>query len=177
MALQTTISSHRKLVSLDGVRGLARIERDVLSQTGIRAVILLEGVNDLLHPEIAARGDKIKPCVIAPQASAEDLIAAYRQIAAQVHARGLKIYAGTILPFQGFTYWTPAHEARRQAVNKWMKSSGVFDGVIDFASAVSDAGDPSRLSRGKDSGDHLHPNDAGYASMGNAIDLAMILGR
>jgi len=160
-----------------GAGALARLERDVFSQAAIRAVILLEGVNDLNHPEVGGRGDRIKPCVDVPRVSADDLIAGYRQIAAQVHARGLRIYAGTVLPFRGLAVWIPASEAKRQAINKWMKSSGVFDGVIDFAGAVADPGDPSMLARGKDSGDHIHPNDAGYAAMGNAIDLATLASR
>ena len=106
--------------------------------------------------------------------ASNDLIAADRQIIAQVHGRGLKIYGATILPFQGFVAWTPAGEAKRQAVNEWIKTGGVFDGVIDFAAAVGDRASPTRLARGKDSGDHLHPSDAGYAAMANAIDLAML---
>jgi lysophospholipase L1-like esterase len=159
-----------------GIGALARLERDALSQTGVRAVILLEGINDIIQPTYASthKSDRLAPCVNAPEVSADDLIAADRQIAAQVHAKGLKIYGGTVLPFQGFSAWTKAGEDKRQAINRWIKTGGAFDGVIDFAAAVADPANPARIASGKDSGDHVHPNDAGYAAMANAIDLSML---
>jgi lysophospholipase L1-like esterase len=157
-----------------GISTLARLERDVLSQTGIRAVIFLQGINDIIHPELAAHNDKLKPCVNSPQVSPVELIAAYQQVAAQVHARGIRIYGGTILPYQGFTAWTKDGEAKRKAINNWIRSAGVFDAVIDFAKAVADRSNPSKLVRGFDSGDHLHLNDAGYAAMANAADAVIV---
>lgn len=159
-----------------GIGLLARLNRDVFSQTEVRAVILMEGINDILHPDYHAahKSDRVSPCVDAPQAGAEDLIAAYQQIAAQAHAKGLKIYVGTITPYQGFVAWTQSGEAKRQAVNRWIKSGNNLDGAIDFAAAIADARNPARIAPAKDSGDHVHPNDSGYAAMAAAIDLAML---
>jgi lysophospholipase L1-like esterase len=156
-----------------GLGAEARFGRDVLSQPGVRAVILMEGINDILHPDYAAshKPDRIYPCVMAPQVSVDDLTAAYGQIALQAHAKSLKIYGGTITPFEGFSGWSKAGEVKRQAINAWIKTGGAFDGVIDFAAAVADPQDPARLAPRKDSGDHIHPNDTGYAAMAGAIDL------
>ena len=87
----------------------------------------------------------------------------------------MKILGGTLTPFKGARYWTPAGEAKRAAVNQWIRHSGAFDGVIDFARAVADPGRPEILNPAYDSGDHLHPNGAGYRAMANAISLAMLL--
>ena len=160
-----------------GAGALARLERDVFSQTAARSVIFLEGINDIIHPDYAAshKQYRIAPCVSSTQITADDLIAADLQLVAQVHARGWKIFAGDNPAVPGTSVaWTPAGEAKRQAVNQWLKISGVFEGVIDFASAVAYRTNPAPIAPAKDSGDHIHPNDAGYASMANAIDLAML---
>jgi lysophospholipase L1-like esterase len=141
-----------------------RYARDVLTQPGARAVILLEGINDI--------GDR--------SAKAEDLIPVYEQLILAAHDAGLKIYGGTLLPFAGSNgtyggdYGTPAGEAERQKVNAWIRSSGAFDGVIDFDKATRDPSDPTRLLPAYDA-DHLHPNDAGYQAMANAVNLGKIL--
>jgi lysophospholipase L1-like esterase len=142
----------------------ARIARDVLLQAGARAVILLEGIND----------------IGANSAKAEELIAADRQIIQQVHAAGLKIYGATLVPFGGShkkyngEYGTASGEGQRQMLNRWIRTSGAFDGVIDFDKAVRDPSDPSRLLPAYD-GDDLHPNDAGYEAMAKAVNLDSIL--
>ena len=142
----------------------ARFGRDTLLQTGARAVILLEGINDI--------GDR--------SAKATDLIAVDLQIILAAHAAGLKIYGGTLLPFGGSNaiyggdYGTPAGEAQRQAMNSWIRNSGAFYGVIDFDSAVRDPSNPSYLLPAY-VGDPLHPNDAGYQAMANAVDLDAII--
>ena len=143
-----------------GTSGLARFARDALSQPSATAVILLEGVND-----IGAGKD----------VSAAEIIAGYRRLIARSHAAGLKIFGATLTPFQGALYWTPAGEAKRDAVNAWIRHSGAFDGVIDFASAVADQQDPARFRPEYDSGDHLHPNDAGYRAMADVVNLSMLL--
>jgi lysophospholipase L1-like esterase len=142
-----------------GESGVARFGRDVLSQPSVRAVIVLEGVNDigLAH------------------ASAEMIIVGYRQLIARAHAAGIKIFGATLTPFEGAFYWTPAGEARREAVNAWILHSGAFDGVINFAQAVADPLNPKRFNPAYDSGDHLHPNDAGYLAMARGVDLSMLL--
>jgi len=142
-----------------GVNVLARLDRDVLEQPGARDVILLEGVND----------------IGASHATADQLIPAYEQVIAQVHARGLRIFGGTLTPFEGAFYWTPAGEQTREAVNHWILTSGAFDGVIDFAGATANPADPLVFNPAFDSGDHLHPNDAGYQAMADAVNLDRLM--
>jgi lysophospholipase L1-like esterase len=143
-----------------GVAGVTRVQRDVLSQTGVKAMILLEAVNDIGY-----------------SASAEDLIAGHRNVIAQARAKGVKVYGGTVLPFKGSFIWTEEREATWRTLNDWIRTSGEFDGVIDFAAATAVPGDAATLDPAYDSGDHLHPNDAGTEAMANAIDLAMLLER
>jgi lysophospholipase L1-like esterase len=149
------------------VNALARLDRDILSQNGVKYVVLLEGINDIGQT-----------CQGNANASTDDLIAGYRQIIAQVHVKGVKIFGATMTPFQGATPANPAYfcdegNAKRQALNTWIRTSGEFDGVIDFDQATRDPSDPQVYLPAYDSGDHLHPNDAGYAAMANAIDLAL----
>jgi len=141
-----------------------RFARDVLNQPGARAVIVLEGINDI--------GDR--------SAQASELIPVYQQLILAAHEAGLKIYGATLTPFGGSNaiyggdYGTPAGEAQRQLVNAWIRTSGAFDGVIDFDKAVRDPSNPTYLLPAY-VGDPLHPNDAGYQAMANAVDLKMIL--
>lgn len=170
------ISGNRVLTSSAcfGENAVARLERDVLAQTGVAALFLFEGTNDLGHPDgLADASARIRPCVNAPQVTAEDMVGAYQQIVALARARGLSVFGGTILPYGGYRAWTPAGEAKRETINDWILTSGAFDGTVDFAATVADADDPTRLAPPFDSGDHLHPSDAGYAAMGEAVDLAM----
>jgi lysophospholipase L1-like esterase len=141
-----------------GVSGVSRVERDVLGQTGVKSVIVLEGVND-----------------IGFDAGAADLVAGFREVIATVHERGVRVFGGTILPFKGSFVWTPEREATWRAVNEWIRTSGEFDGVVDFAAATAVPGDPTTLAPAYDSGDHLHPNDAGTSAMADAVDLAVLL--
>jgi lysophospholipase L1-like esterase len=143
-----------------GVAALARLDRDVFAQTGVRAVILLEGVNDIGYG-----------------ATADEIISAEQQIASQAHARGLRIYGATITPFGGSFLFSATSEKTRTEVNTWIKTSHTFDGVIDFAAAAANPSDPTALAPAYDSGDHLHPNDAGCQAMADAINLSMILGK
>ncbi len=153
-----------------GPSARSRLRRDVLTQAGVRDVILLEGINDIGFSQTPDTG-----CT-APNAdvSAAQIIAGYEQIIARVHAAGIKIFGGTLTPFKGAAYWSPAAEAKRDAVNNWIKTSGAFDGVIDFAAAVADPSDPKMIDPAYDSGDHLHPNDVGYQAMAKAVNLAML---
>jgi len=153
-----------------GVNALARFNRDVLSQTGVRDVILLEGINDIGFSQTPNTG-----CT-APNTdvSATQIINRYEQLIGQAHAHGLKIFGATLTSFEGAGYWSPAAEAKREAVNSWIRTSGAFDGVIDFARAAQDAQDPLYFNPAYNSGDNLHPNDAGYEAMANAINLALL---
>ena len=152
-----------------GVDAVARFQRDVAGHAGVRAVILLEGVNDI---GFSAHHDATS----APHTnvSAAQIIAGDEMLIALAHADGLRIYGATILPFQGARYWTPAGEAKRDAVNAWILRGNQFDGVIDFATVLEDPSAPQMLNPLYDSGDHLHPNAAGYKQMADAVDLAML---
>jgi len=158
-----------------GVSAEARFERDVLDQPGVRDVIVLEGINDIgfsAGPPLPVTGGLPRQ---GTGVSADQIIAGYRQLIAAAHARGLRIFGATLLPFQGAGYYSAAGEATREAVNTWIRTSRAFDGVIDFDKVMRDPADPLRLNPSYDSGDHLHPNDAGYQAMANAINLAMLL--
>lgn len=144
-----------------GINVVARFDRDVLQQTGVTHVIVLEGIND-----IGAARDN-------PTPTAEDLIAAHKQLIERAHTRGIRIFGATLTPFEGANYFTPVGEAKRQALNQWIRTSGAYDGVVDFDQATRDPGHPARFLPQYESGDHLHPSDAGYKAMADAIDLAL----
>ena len=146
---------------------LRRFDRDVLAQQGVEHVITLIGTNDIGQP------DSFAP--IEETVTAQEIIDGHRQLIARAHAAGLKIHGGTILPFGGTpNYDTPQNEAMRQTVNEWIRTSGEYDGVVDFDAAVRDPGEPSRMLPAYDSGDHLHPNDAGMQAMADAVPLDLL---
>ena len=153
-----------------GVNAVSRFEQDVRDQPGARDVILLEGINDIGYSQ--NRGPLTAPHT---DVSALEIVEGYERIITLAHTAGLRIFGATLTPFQGARYWTPAGEAKREAVNNWIRMSGAFDGVIDFAAAVADPSDPERLNPAYDSGDHLHPNAAGYRAMAAAINLSALL--
>jgi lysophospholipase L1-like esterase len=155
-----------------GENALARLDRDVFAPSGVRSVILFEGTNDIGQPDTHA-DEQFLPCLARTHISADDLIAGYKQIIAQAHARHLKIFGATILPFKGFNGWTEQGEATRLAANRWIKESRAFDGVIDFSAALTDPQSPTTLAAQYDSGDHLHPSSAGHEAMARAIDLSL----
>lgn len=142
----------------NGDRAISRLSRDVFDQAGVKAVILHEGLNDIrYHPDI----------------DSEKIISGMKKIIAMTHAKGLKIYGGTLTPFEGSGKYTEKGEKTREAVNQWIRTGGAFDGVIDFDKAVRDPKHPKRYLPKYDHGDHFHPNDAGYQAMANAVDLSM----
>lgn len=157
-----------------GVSALARFERDALSTTGVTHIVLLEGINDIGFP-----GAKLGELSLADPADvrkAEDLIGAYQQLIARAHTHGIKLIGSTMTPCEGVDipgYYSDMKEATRQAVNNWIRNSRAFDGLIDFDSVLRDPDHPSRLLPRLASEDHLHPNDAGYQAMADAIDLAL----
>ena len=152
-----------------GASAQARFARDALDQSGVRDVIVLEGINDI--------GTSVGPLHSDTGLTPARIIAGYRDLIAQAHARGVRIFGATLLPYQGAGYYSPAGEAIREAVNAWIRTSGAFDGVVDFDAAMRDPADPLRLNPAYDSGDRLHPNDAGYQAMADAISLDMLLPR
>jgi lysophospholipase L1-like esterase len=144
-----------------GANALARFDRDVLTQTGVTHVI----VADMALNDIGNARENPSPTV-------EDLIAAQKQLIERAHARGLKIFGAVLTPFEGAGYFTQVGETKRQAFNQWVRTSKAYDAVIDFDLATRDPSHPARFLPQYDSGDHLHPNDAGYKAMAESIDLA-----
>lgn len=151
------ISGNRLLSSGRGPNALARFDRDVLSVPGATHVVLIEGINDI---------GKVRDPATQRQPAAAELIAAYEQLLARAHARGLKVIVGTLLPYEGAAYADAAGEGRRQAVNAWIRANaGRFDGLIDFDKVMQDPAKPGVMRPGDHIGDFLHPNDAGYTRM------------
>ena len=169
-----------------GVNALARLNRDVLSVTGAKDVILLEGINDIGFSQVSPgpNNTSVGPGGSAAlpfgcfspntNVSAAQIEQGYQEIISAAHAHGLTIFGGTLTPFKGSFYWSPAAEVKREAVNNWIRISHAFDGVIDFEKAVQNRFDPLYMDPAYNSGDNLHPNDAGYEAMGNAINLAFL---
>ncbi|MCO6009383.1 SGNH/GDSL hydrolase family protein [Actinoallomurus purpureus] len=165
--LNEGISGNRVLTDAggSGVSAQARFDRDVLGQTGVRDVLFLEGINDIGHNAGPVSGEPV---------TAADLIAGMTNLIARAHAHGLRIIGGTLTPIGGSKYDTPEAEQKRQAVNAWTRTSRAFDGVVDFDAVTRDPADPARFLPAYDSGDHLHPGDAGYQAMADAIDLRLL---
>jgi lysophospholipase L1-like esterase len=153
-----------------GPNVLSRFDRDVLAPTGVKWVIVFEGVNDL---GALARNGEVP--VTEHAALVRRVIAAYRQIIERAHAHGLQVFGATITPYIGSDYYHPGplSEADRQAVNEWIRAAGHFDAVIDFDAVVRDSQNPGQLLPAFDCGDHLHPSPAGYKAMGEAVPLSL----
>ncbi len=154
---------------LSGEAALTRFDRDVLGTAGVAHLVVLLGIND-----IGAPGTPSNPA--DQPLTVEHLIAGYRELIARAHATGLRIYGGTITPFEGTHhpgFFTPDKELIRQAANHWIRTANEFDGVIDFDLALRDPVHPTRLLRAFDSGDHFHPNDLGMQAMANAFPLEL----
>jgi lysophospholipase L1-like esterase len=160
--LNEGIAGNKLMNHIIGPNGLSRFDRDVLTQTAVTHVTVLLGNNDLLF-------------VFSPTdvVTVDQIIAGHKQLIRRAHARGLKIYGGTLTPFDGFFFSSALKEEARQAINAWIRTSGEYDAVIDFDEVLRDPSFPSRLLPIYDSGDHLHPNDAGYQAMANAINLKL----
>jgi lysophospholipase L1-like esterase len=148
-----------------GQSALRRYDRDVLTQPNASDVIVLLGINDLGHPGTSAPAGEV--------VSADDLIAGHRQLIARSHQAGLRAFGGTLLPFKDDTldFWSPENEQKRQILNRWIRTGREYDGVIDFDRAMLDPADPLHINPAYDSGDHLHPNDAGMVAMAAAVPL------
>ena len=164
------VAGNRLLHDLVGVRALARLDRDALDLTGVSDLIVLEGLNDINLPAYLGAPEQ--------KVTAGDIEDAYVQIVHRAHARGIRVIGATLTPVAASTTWpnyySPAGEAERLAVNQWIRTSHVFDAVIDFDAILRDPKDPSHTRPDFDSGDHLHPNDAGYAAMAAAVDPSLL---
>ncbi|MBL9192667.1 MAG: SGNH/GDSL hydrolase family protein [Opitutaceae bacterium] len=165
--LNVGIGGNRLLRDGNGPNVLARLERDVLAQTGVRWLVVLAGINDIgTRLEARKKGE--------PYASAADIIGALDQVITRARSAGIRVYGATITPYEGAGfYWSEDGEADRLAVNRWIRESGRCDAVIDFDLALRDPLHPSRLAAAFDSGDHLHPSMAGYAEMARVMDLGL----
>jgi lysophospholipase L1-like esterase len=161
-ALNAGIAGNRLLANggSSGEAAIGRFERDVVRRTGVQAVVVLEGINDIRLTRGAI--------------SATQVIAAHRQLIARAHAAGLKAYGATLTPFWASAQYTVGGEIARQAVNKWIRTSGEYDGVVDFEGALRNPTQPLMMLPGYDSGDHLHPNAAGFTAMARAFDLDLL---
>lgn len=162
------IGGNRLLVDGTGPRGVARFRRDALGQSGVTHVLILIGINDLgvsLPAALQGLSPAFRP------ASTEQLAAGLQQLIGQARERGVKVLLGTITPFKGAGYWSEEKELRRQALNRWIRGRQDVDAVVDFDQALRDPADPAAMNPLYDSGDHLHPGPAGYAAMGDAVDL------
>ena len=166
--LNQGISGNRLLHDVVGPMGLSRFDRDVLEQPGASHVIVMLGINDIGFPGALGVPDQA--------VTADQITEGLTELVDRAHAGGLYAYGATLAPFEGTfaPYYTAEGEITRQAVNDWIRSSGTFDAVIDFDQVLGDPAHPTRMLPEYDSGDHLHPNDAGYQAMANAIDLALI---
>jgi lysophospholipase L1-like esterase len=171
--LNVGIAGNRVLSEGIGPSAQARFDRDALVQTGVTHVILLEGINDFGLGGPGGLGN-------TPPPAAADVIAGLQQLIERAHTRGLKIIGGTLLPFEGTklgpfpTYYSTDKDARRQAVNEWIRTGHAYDGVVDFDMALRDPSHPSQLMPQYKAVDNLHLNDSGYQAMANAVNLALL---
>jgi len=149
---------------LAGVSALARFDRDVLSHPAVKWLMILEGINDI--------GSLATPATNLP-ITADDLIWVLKEMVARAHTEGIKVIGCTLTPYGGAGYSRDEGEAIRVQVNEWIRTSGTFDAVVDFEAATRDTSDPKKFKPEFDPGDHLHPNNAGYEAMANAVDLAI----
>ncbi len=163
--LNEGISGNRLLYDGAGPNAVARFDRDVLAQSGVKFLIILEAINDIGR---IPKADDPESTV-----TAANLIFAYSQMITRAHQHGIKVYGATLTPYVGAKYASPAGEQVREAVNQWIRTPGNFDGVIDFDKATQDPANPTMFSSTADSGDHLHPADAGYKIMSDSIDLKL----
>lgn len=157
------IGGNRVLRDGSGASALARFDRDVLSQAGVKWVMLLEGINDIGRGATSA----------AEMVTADELIAGYKQMIERAHLHGVMAIGCTLTPFGGAGYQRDAGEAVRAAVNEFIRTGGAFDAVVDFEAATRDASDPKKFRAEFDPGDHLHPNNDGYQSMADSINLSI----
>jgi lysophospholipase L1-like esterase len=163
--LNEGIGGNRILHDNTGPSALARFDRDVIAQAGVKYIIILEAINDIGHAYDPNRTYDV--------VSADDLIAGYVQMAERAHMHGIKVYFATLTPYVGAKYYSPEGEKVRQTLNDWMRTTKMADGVIDFDKITRDPANPGVYLPAYDHGDHLHPSDPGYKAMGDAIDLGL----
>lgn len=164
------ISGNRVLRDQAGVNALARLDRDVFSQPGVKWMTVMEGINDI------GRGAQ-KGAQASDVVTSDEVIAGLRQIVERAHLHGIKVLGATLTPYEGAAYYSETGETMRQAVNSWIRTGGAFDAVVDFDAVVRDPNNPKQIRPDFNIRDHLHPNDVGYQAMADAIDLAIFSGK
>ncbi len=170
------ISGNRVLDDGAGQSALTRFDRDALSVPGVAYVIVFEGVNDLgisyghMGGPMAAYFERLMP---ASKATAQALIEGYRQLIERAHEHGIKVLGATITPYGGAAYYSPEGEAQREAINRWIRTGGAFDGVLDFDAAMRDPAKPTQIAIPLQRGDHLHGSDQGYRVLAGSVNLAL----
>ena len=161
------LGGNRILHDIRGDSGLRRFDRDVLAQPGVTHTVIMLGTNDLRNRN--GRADE--------EVTASQMVAGLKQLAVRGQARGIKVIGGTLTPFENETFlpgaWNPKREAVRQRVNEWLRGTDAFDAIVDFDRALCDRDHPTRMLPIYDCGDHLHPSDLGYRTLGDAIDLGL----
>ena len=180
--LNEGIGGNRVLYDGAGVSALARFDRDVLAQPGVRYVIILEAINDIgwphMKPPRPPNGEAPREMPFVHQmVTSQDLIMGMEQLIDRAHQRGIRVFGATLTPYEGANYYTEDGEATRQEVNRWIRTGGKFDGFFDFDAAVLDPNHPGMFLAAYDSGDHLHPSAAGFKAMAEAVDLAVLRGK
>jgi lysophospholipase L1-like esterase len=158
------ISGNRVLSDGAGISALARFDRDVLAQPGVKWLIIMEGINDIGFTMLAPG---------TPPVTADELIAAHKQMIARAHMHGIKVIGATLTPYSGATYYSENGEKVREALNEWIRTGKVYDAVIDFDAVERDPQNPKQIRADYNIRDHLHPNDAGYKAMADAVDLSI----
>ena len=175
------IGGNRVLYDGAGVSALARFDRDVLAQPGVKNLIILEAINDIgwphMKPPRPPNGDAPREMPFVHQmVTAQDLIMGMQQLIDRAHQQRIRVFGATLTPYEGANYYTEDGEATRQEVNRWIRTGGKFDGFFDFDAAVRDPNHPGMFLAANDSGDHLHPSAAGFKAMAGAVDLAVLRG-
>jgi lysophospholipase L1-like esterase len=174
------ISGNRVLNDGMGVSALARFDRDILALPGVKTIIVFEGVNDLGMGFGMSKAPTTGPLAAmraglpGGQITAAQVIDGYRQIVARAHALHIRVIGATIAPYKGSALWTEQGEEARQEINSFIRTGGVFDGVLDFDKAFGDPQDPASMRADYHMGDHLHGNDASYRAVAESIDLDLI---
>ncbi|HEY0308883.1 MAG TPA: SGNH/GDSL hydrolase family protein [Acidobacteriaceae bacterium] len=166
VVLNEGIGGNRVVKDSAGPSLLARLDRDVLSQSGVRTVILLEGINDI--------GRTVIPRQTGDAVTADEIIAGYQTVLDKLHRKHIRVIGATVTPFKGAFYFSEDGEKMRQKLNAWIRAKGHFDAVADFDMAARDPKLPDHIAARYDCGDHLHPNDDGYRVLGRSIDLRLL---
>jgi lysophospholipase L1-like esterase len=163
------ISGNRLLVDGAGVNALARFDRDVLGMSGVKWLIVMEGINDI--------GNTLGGNASQTPVTADELIGAMKQMIDRAHTHQIKVIGATLTPYECAAYYSEKGEEVRQTVNRWIRSGGAFDEVLDFDKVTQDSSKPKSFKQTFNNGDHLHPNDAGYKAMADSIDLKIFNGK